>query len=267
MRAIVEDAASAPEGSEERKFGDLYASFMDAERAELLGCAAHQRDARGGSRRQLHSGAAGDARAARAARNRGSVPALRRHRPWQPAALPGRSSSRRLSRCRTRATTARSGSLASATRSSAMCSACSSWPDCRTADMAAERVFALETAVAGTPLGQRREPRQREDLQPRHLDRRLVAGAGPSRVAGGPRPARRRLRRDRAPPAELRCGAGRAAHRRPPPGVAGLAVLAGHPRRRRVPVRGVRPRRTSTSTANPDAAPPSCASVGSAASR
>ena len=37
VRAIVEEAGSAPEGSEERKYGDLYASFMDAERAELLG--------------------------------------------------------------------------------------------------------------------------------------------------------------------------------------------------------------------------------------
>jgi putative endopeptidase len=37
VREIVEAAASAPEGSEERKFGDLYASFMDADRAELLG--------------------------------------------------------------------------------------------------------------------------------------------------------------------------------------------------------------------------------------
>jgi putative endopeptidase len=37
VRQIVEEAASAAEGSEERKFGDLYASFMDAERAEQLG--------------------------------------------------------------------------------------------------------------------------------------------------------------------------------------------------------------------------------------
>jgi putative endopeptidase len=37
VREIVEEAASAPAGGEERKFGDLYASFMDAERAELLG--------------------------------------------------------------------------------------------------------------------------------------------------------------------------------------------------------------------------------------
>jgi putative endopeptidase len=37
VREIVEEAASAPEGSEERKLGDLYASFMDADRVELLG--------------------------------------------------------------------------------------------------------------------------------------------------------------------------------------------------------------------------------------
>jgi putative endopeptidase len=37
VREIVEEAASAPEGSEERKLGDLYASFMDADRAEELG--------------------------------------------------------------------------------------------------------------------------------------------------------------------------------------------------------------------------------------
>ena len=37
VREIVEEAASAPEGSEERKLGDLYASFMDADRAEPLG--------------------------------------------------------------------------------------------------------------------------------------------------------------------------------------------------------------------------------------
>jgi putative endopeptidase len=37
VREIVEEAASAPQGSEERKFGDLYASFMDADRAERLG--------------------------------------------------------------------------------------------------------------------------------------------------------------------------------------------------------------------------------------
>ncbi len=37
VRQIVEEATAAPEASEERKFGDLYASFMDADRAEQLG--------------------------------------------------------------------------------------------------------------------------------------------------------------------------------------------------------------------------------------
>jgi putative endopeptidase len=37
VREIVAASGSAPEGSAERKFGDLYTSFMDAERAEQLG--------------------------------------------------------------------------------------------------------------------------------------------------------------------------------------------------------------------------------------
>ena len=37
VREIVEQAASAPAGSEDRKLGDLYASYMDAELAEQLG--------------------------------------------------------------------------------------------------------------------------------------------------------------------------------------------------------------------------------------
>jgi putative endopeptidase len=39
VHEIVAAAVSAPEGSEERKFGDVYASFMDADRAERLGSA------------------------------------------------------------------------------------------------------------------------------------------------------------------------------------------------------------------------------------
>ncbi|WP_158867541.1 M13 family metallopeptidase [Leifsonia sp. AG29] len=37
VREIVEAAQSAPEGTEERKFGDLFTSFMDEERIEALG--------------------------------------------------------------------------------------------------------------------------------------------------------------------------------------------------------------------------------------
>ncbi len=34
VREIVEAAQSAPEGTEERKFGDLYTSFLDEERVD-----------------------------------------------------------------------------------------------------------------------------------------------------------------------------------------------------------------------------------------
>ena len=109
VRAIVEEAVSAPEGSEDRKFGDLYASFMDAERAERLGW-------------QPISGQVAAARAV------GSVPELlatlgRYERlgirslyrlyvdtdPGNPERYVA-SSSRASSACRTRGTTARSGS-------------------------------------------------------------------------------------------------------------------------------------------------------------
>src|ERR1700761_6452258 len=37
VREIIEAAQTAPEGTEERKFGDLFASFMDEERVDALG--------------------------------------------------------------------------------------------------------------------------------------------------------------------------------------------------------------------------------------
>src|SRR6188472_442246 len=37
VQAIILEAQTAAEGSEERKFGDMYASFMDEERIEQLG--------------------------------------------------------------------------------------------------------------------------------------------------------------------------------------------------------------------------------------
>jgi putative endopeptidase len=40
VHAIIEEAQTAPEGTEARKFGDLYRSFMDEERIEQLGFAA-----------------------------------------------------------------------------------------------------------------------------------------------------------------------------------------------------------------------------------
>ncbi|MES1169963.1 MAG: peptidase M13, partial [Leifsonia sp.] len=37
VREIIEAAQNAQEGTEERKFGDLFASFMDEDRIEALG--------------------------------------------------------------------------------------------------------------------------------------------------------------------------------------------------------------------------------------
>ncbi len=44
VREIILEAQSAPEGTEERKFGDLYASFLDEERVEKLGATPLQAD-------------------------------------------------------------------------------------------------------------------------------------------------------------------------------------------------------------------------------
>ena len=39
VRALIEESTGAPEGSEARKVGDLYASFMDEERISEVGLA------------------------------------------------------------------------------------------------------------------------------------------------------------------------------------------------------------------------------------
>ena len=44
VREIILEAQSAPEGTEERKFGDLYASFLDEDRVEKLGATPLQAD-------------------------------------------------------------------------------------------------------------------------------------------------------------------------------------------------------------------------------
>jgi hypothetical protein len=74
VRAIVEEAVSAPAGSEERKFGDLYASFMDAHRAERLGSKPISPTLAAVRAVSSVPGAAGDARAAAATGNRWSIP-------------------------------------------------------------------------------------------------------------------------------------------------------------------------------------------------
>ncbi len=46
VRKIVDDARSAPEGTEQRSFGDLYSSFIDEERVERLGLSPIRDDLR-----------------------------------------------------------------------------------------------------------------------------------------------------------------------------------------------------------------------------
>jgi hypothetical protein len=125
MREIAEEATTAPEGSEERKFGDVYAvSWTRTEQS----CSARNPS----SRRSRRLGPSVLSR--RCWRRSGGCS----H--WELGACTGslstpilvtRSvtwcfSSRLVSRCRTRVTTARSGSLVSAMRSLVMCAECSS---------------------------------------------------------------------------------------------------------------------------------------------
>src|SRR6266851_5168509 len=133
VREIVEEAASAPAGSDGRKLGDLYASFMDAERTEQ-NCSARGPSARRSWRHEpsalfrscwRRSGGWSDWESGVCTGSLLTPTLATRSVTWC-------FSTRLLSRCRTRATTGRSGSLASVTRSPVMCSACSSWPGCRT---------------------------------------------------------------------------------------------------------------------------------------
>ena len=105
VRAIVEESQDAEPGTESRKIGDLYTSFMDTERIAELGAAplADQLarvdaiDSIPALLRtlgELERDGVG-----------GLIAPLRRARPGQPAALRARSSCRAACRCPTRATT------------------------------------------------------------------------------------------------------------------------------------------------------------------
>ena len=235
VHEIMAEAASAPAGSEERKFGDLYASFMDADRAELLGS-------------QPISQALAVARAV------SSIPELLEtlgrlqplgiggpYRlfvdtdPGHPErylmffeqggiSLPDESYYREE-----RFADVRDAFAGHVQRMFEL----AGLPD---AERAASRVLALETAVAGHHWD-KVASREREKTY-NLFTWADVLSQGPDLrgLAGGFGPARGRFRRDRAPSAELQRRAGLAAHRRACSGVAGLAVLAGDPRRGRVSV-------------------------------
>ena len=127
---------------------------------------------------------------------------------------------------------------------------------------------AIDTRLAAGPLGARRDPRRPEDLQPD--DRRRAEGALPGLRLGRLRHQPRRLRRDDrgdlrpaavVPRAPLdRCST-RSRSRTGGPGCSSTCCA---PRRRTSPTTSSRP--TSTSTAAPSTAPPSCGRAGSAAS-
>ena len=131
MREIVDEAASAPEGTEERKFGDLYASFIDEDRAEQLGAQPISQTL-ATVEPSAPSRAAGDARAARAHWVSGACTGSSSTTTRATRSATSSSSSRAASRCPTSPTTARRSSPRSATRSLVISSGCSSWPGCRT---------------------------------------------------------------------------------------------------------------------------------------
>ncbi len=233
VHEIVAEAVSAPEGSEERKFGDLYASFMDADRAELLGShPSANRSRRPGPSAPFRScwRRSGGCSHWESVACTGSLLTLTR----ATRSVTWCFSSRAVSRCPTRAITGRSGSLTSATRSPGMCSGCSSWPGCRTPSEQPGGCSRWRRRWLGT-AGTRSRAASAENLQPVRPGPVCCQGRI-CRLAGRPGPACWRFRRDRAPSAELQCRAGLAAHRRARSGVAGLAVLAGDPQRGRVSV-------------------------------
>ena len=241
VREIIEESQQAEPGTEARKVGDLYASFMDEQHAELLGATPIAAQLMEVVARRLDSVAARDPRPPRAPGRHRLRPALRRQRPRRPRALPR---VRRAGRHRP-----------------------------------ARRELLPRRAVRGHPHGLQRPPRahvrarparrpgrpRRARLRPR--DRRSPRLTG---TTWHPATARRRttspvgttssaaasvdlnLWRDamgvpagafdeivRAP-ALVRGRPRRAAHRGPPGGVEGLARLAGDPLERRLPLERLR---------------------------
>ena len=106
---IIEESQQAEPGTEARKVGDLYASFMDEERAELLGgdaaspASSSSVDARRLDRRAARRPSAGSSARASPASSSSSSTTTRA----TPSATSS-SSSRAASACPTRATSARS---------------------------------------------------------------------------------------------------------------------------------------------------------------
>jgi putative endopeptidase len=238
VREIVAEAASGPEGSEERKFGDLYASFMDADRAERLGSrpisqtlAAAQavssipelletlgrfeRLGVGGLYRLFVSTDPGDPQRYLVFFQQAAI------------SLPDESYYREE-----RFASVRDAFVRHVQRMFEL----AGLPD---AGQAASRVFELETAVAAHHW---------DRVASRDIEKTYNLVSWTDALSAGPDlrgwlaaldPPAGAFDEVVLRPPSFSAGLP-AAHRRARSGVAGLAVLAGHPRRRRVPVRGVR---------------------------
>ena len=87
VRAIIEESQDAEPGTETRKIGDLYTSFMDTERIAALGAAPLAEQLAARRRDRQHPRAAAHGRRARARRRRRAHRPVRRARPGQPDAL------------------------------------------------------------------------------------------------------------------------------------------------------------------------------------
>ena len=270
VRDIVEEARGAEPGTEARKIGDLYASFMDEERVEQLGATplagalalaaavdsipsllaalgTLQRRDVGGLIQPFVNNDPGDPTRYLVFFEQGGI------------GLPDESYFRDEGfadvRAAYQAHVERMLALAGLDDAAAR----------------AQRVFDLETEIASKHWDNVECSRRGQDLQPRELGegrrprrrrrRRVTVDVVRvlRRVAGGPRRGRRAT-------AQFRARAGRPARRVAPGRVARLARLAGRARLRAVPVVGVRERELRLLRAHPHRAPSSCASAGSAAS-
>src|ERR1017187_1353145 len=248
VREIVEQAASAPAGSEDRKLGDLYASYMDAERAEQLGS---QPVSEALAAAQAVSSVP-ELLATRGRLERLGVRGLYRlfvePDPGNPQryvvffeqgaiSLPDESYYRdeRFARVR--------DAFAGHVR---RMFGLAGLPE---ADRAAKRVLGLETAVAGHHW---------DNVASRDEEKTYNLFTWTGALSEGPDLRGWLAALD--PPAgafaELQLRAGLTAPRRAGSGVAGLALLAGDPQRRRVPVRGVRPGRFRLLQPYPERHPP-----------
>ena len=169
VREIIEEAQQAEPGTEARKVGDLYASFMDEERVELLGATPIAGAARRGVAAGHRRPAARRGGPARATGRVGLRAALRRQRPRRPRALPR---VRRAGRHRAaRRELLPRGAVRRPIREKYHAHLERMFGLAKLDDPAARarRVFDLETEIAGEPLDQRRFARQPEDLQPEAL--------------------------------------------------------------------------------------------------